>query len=116
MFKHSPIKDPNGLSVQPVLSIIYEITPPTVKDIDDYVGYARAKSQYKLETAIQLENGTVVVFYSYSVAGVAHSLVIGHVYNSGFGVQVISDATVSLLSQLNEEQKAFISSVKIIDD
>ena len=113
MFKHSTMKDSNGLSVQPVLSIVYEITPPSVKNIDDYVKYARAKSQYKVETAIQLENGTVVFFYSYSEAGVAHSLTIGHVYSSGFGVQIISDTTVSLLSQLNEEQKAFISSVKI---
>lgn len=113
MFKRSPIKDSNGLSVQPVLSIVYEVTPSSVKNIDDYVKYAREKSQYKVETAIQLENGTVVFFCSYSASGVAHSLTIGHLYSSGFGVQVISDTTVSLLSQLNEEQKAFISSVKI---
>ena len=113
MFKHSTIKDSTGLSVQPVLSIVYEITPLNVQNIDDYVKYARGKSQYKVESALKLENGTVVFFCSYSVAHVTHSLIIGHVYKSGLGVQVIADTTVSLLEQLNEEQKAFISSVKI---
>ena len=111
MYKHTPLKDKEGRIVEPVLSIIYELTPTTITSLDEYVSYARAKTPFTTVSAKKLENGTVVFFCTYTKHDVSHSLEIGHLFSDGVGVQVMSDTTVSLLSRVSADQRNFVSSV-----
>jgi hypothetical protein len=115
MFKHTPIKDPQGRDIEPVIAAICE----PVADSSDVIMYSirkRAQVPFDVKKLLTPQNGDFTHRNSVGYdgeynRGVLHKVIIGHLRHQGVGVQVICDSTDGVYDKVEADMRGFLRSI-----
>jgi hypothetical protein len=115
MFKHTPIKDPAGRDIEPVIAAICE----PVTDSSDVIMYSirkRTQVPFDVKKLLTPQGGDFT--HKNSVGydgeynrGVVHKVIMGHLRHQGVGVQVICDSTDGVYDKVEADMRSFMRSI-----
>jgi hypothetical protein len=116
MFKHTPIKDPQGRDIEPVMAVICE----PVTDSSDVIKYSiskRVQVPFDVKKLLTPQEGDFThrnsVGYDgeYTRGSVVHKVIVGHLRHQQVGVQVICDSTDGVYDQVEADMREFLRSI-----
>jgi hypothetical protein len=116
MFKHSPIKDPEGRPIEPVIAAICE----PVTDSSDVIMYSirkRTQVPFDVKKVLTAQGGdfthrnSVGFDGEYTRGSVVHKVVVGHLRHQGVGIQVICDSTDGVYDKVEADMRGFMRSI-----
>lgn len=121
VFKRAKIMGDNGVSAEPVISLIFEKVPKSM----NAAAYSM-KGLEDIEKSLKItwnllggypdfssDKHSVVYKARYTKSGIPHKAYICYILYNSTGVVIIADTSEDVLKQVNEEMIAFIKSVII---
>lgn len=115
MFEHTPIKDPQGRSIKPVIAIICEAVPDSV-DVIRYSIAKRAHTPFKVNKMMSHHDGSfqyrnTVGYEGQYTRKVGHKVFVAHMRHGSAGLQVICDSTDGVYDKVEAEMRSFLRSI-----
>ncbi|SYZ72288.1 hypothetical protein TRIP_C20403 [Candidatus Zixiibacteriota bacterium] len=119
MFVRNAIIDSSGMSVLPVIGIVYEKLPSDSEDVIYYSLKCRYQSSFarEIDSVLSWQDGFVTyrnaVGYlaSYTSKGVKHKILLVHMIHGDIGIQIICDSTESVYEKVEKDMRRFLKSV-----
>lgn len=123
MFKRSPLIDPEGNAIEPVIAVIYEKLPSDSEDLIVYSTRLRATqgARFQIDSieppqklGMKYERA---IFYDghYLKGPVRHEILVVHMMKGDIGVQIICDSTDGVYDRVAEDMMAFIRSISFAE-
>lgn len=117
-YKHVPIRDSVGRTIEPMIAIIYEKLPSDSIDLILFSAQKRMNTRFEVDQVFSRENFNLkckntVGYYGHYEKGVVHKVIVAHMVFKDVGLQIICDSTEEVYDQVNEDMERFVSSVDI---
>ncbi len=115
MFDHTPIKDPQGRSIKPVIAIVCEEVPDSV-DVIRYSIAKRAHTPFKVNKMMSHHDGSFQYRNAVGYEGeytrkVKHKVFVAHMRHGSTGLQVICDSTAGVYDKVEADMRSFLRSI-----
>jgi hypothetical protein len=121
MYKHLPILDSLGYSIEPVLAVLYENINEKV-DVIEYSVSTLASKPYDIQRkllggypAYSQDKHSVVFKGYYEREGIKHTVLLGYILYKKVGIEIIGDATSDVFNLVEKDFSIFLKSVHILD-
>lgn len=121
MFKHTPILDSQGRTIEPVIGIVYAYDVKA----DDVIVFSTIRLANRpwgfkhkvlgIYPKYSDDKHAVVYEGEYVRGGVKHRVLLGYVYAGNTGVEIVADATEDVFPLVQKEMGEFVKSVKLLD-
>lgn len=121
MYKHNPINDAGGRSIEPVVAVLCEeISEPM--EIIKYSLWKRQQVSFTVNGILskytqELSYWNAIGYEGeYSKDDIVHKILIGHFRHKRLGAQIICDSTEGVYDKVDRDMRAFLKSVSFTDE
>lgn len=120
MFNRSPIKNPQGVLVAPVIAVVYEAISNDM-DLVRYSVQVRTRVPFEVDKMFLPKDGGFTYANSLGYEGhldqegVKHTLLIAHMVYKNVGVQIVGDSTTDIFPQVESDMRQFMKSIQFKD-
>jgi tetratricopeptide (TPR) repeat protein len=118
VYKHLPIKDPQGHEIEPLMAVIFEEMSAFL-DAGTYSESERAQKSMDWQEKRKFTSQDGSLSYpnaegydgEYTVQGVIHKIIVAYMVHKELGVQIICDSTDGVYDKVESDFRAFIKSI-----